>query len=262
MGNEFTLRDGVKIFAGIMALIVFIVIVTSFRIVGPGTRGVKITMGQMNETTLNEGLYWQIPFIQQIRVVDVKTQKAEYQSNSASKDLQSVNTVVAVNYNVKVDTVAKMLKEVNTNAVDALLKPATTEAVKAATAQFTAEELITKRTEVKLKIETTLANSPASKYFDITEVSIVDFSFSPEFDRAIEEKQTAEQQALKEKWNLETIKVQAEQKVEMAKAEAESLRLQKAELTPEMVNLRAIEKWNGQLPTYTGGTIPFVQLNK
>lgn len=239
---------------------VLVVIFSSFEVVNPGERGLKVTLGQVSDDILVEGLYLQIPFIQRIVKIDIKTQKAEYESSSASKDLQSVKSIVAVNYNPEPSSVGKLYKEIGLNFEYKIIKPAIEEAVKGSTAQFTAEELITKRSQVKDTITLALKERLARSFVEVDEVSIVDFSFSPEFDKAIELKQTAEQQALKEKWELERVKILAQQTIESAKAEAEALRLQKAELTPELVNLRAIEKWNGVMPQVTGGATPFISL--
>jgi len=247
---------------GAVAIIALIVVLMSIKIVNPGERGVEITLGVVSEEVLGEGIHLRIPFIQSIKTVDVKVQKAEYKSDSASKDLQSVTSVVAVNFRPELTQVNLLYKEIGLNYETKIIKPAIEEAVKASTAQFTAEELITRRRDVKEKISELLKQRLSEAYISVDEVSIVDFAFSPEFNKAIEEKQTAEQQALKEKWELERVKIVAQQKIEQAKAEAESLRLQKQELTAELIQLRAIEKWNGVLPSVTGGSVPFVPINQ
>ncbi len=244
----------------ILGALILILLFASLRIVNPGERGVEVTLGVVSEDILAEGIHLRMPFIQRIVNVDVKTQKVEYSSNSASRDLQSVTTVVAINFFPDPEDVNNLYREIGLNYETKIIKPAIEEAVKASTAQFTAEELITKRREVKDTITEILNSRLSETYIVVDEVSIVDFSFSPEFDKAIEEKQTAEQQALREKWELERVKIQAQQKIEQAKAEAEALRLQKQELTPELLQLRAIEKWNGVMPKVTGGATPFVTI--
>lgn len=221
-----------------------------------------VTLGNISDGILDEGFHLKIPFVQQIINVDVKTQKAEYESSSASKDLQSVTTIVALNFKPDPDSVNKLYQNIGLNYESKIIKPAIEEAVKSSTAQFTAEELITNRSQVKDAIATNLKDRLGKFFIAVEEVSIVDFNFSPEFNDAIEQKQTAEQLALKEKWNLERVKIIAQQKIEQAKAEAESLRLQKQELTPELVKLRAIEKWDGVMPKVTGDATPFINLNE
>jgi regulator of protease activity HflC (stomatin/prohibitin superfamily) len=135
-------------------------------------------------------------------------------------------------------------------------------------AQFTAEELIQRRTEVKSQVQTMLNTRLRKNYLIVDAVSITDFDFSAEFNTAIEAKQQAEQLALKAQRDLVRIKTEAEQKIAQAKAQAEALRLQKEQVTPQLIELRrieaqmaAIEKWNGVLPQYTGnGPIPFLNV--
>ncbi|PIV90377.1 HflC protein [Candidatus Gracilibacteria bacterium CG17_big_fil_post_rev_8_21_14_2_50_48_13] len=248
-------------FGAVVLVLVLSLIFSSFEIINPGERGIRVTLGQISDEVLVEGLYLKIPLVQSIVRFDVKTQKAEYESNSASKDLQSVRSIVALNYNPEPSSVGKLYADIGANYEFKIIKPALEEAIKSATAQFTAEELITKRSQVKDMITKVVTERLAKSFIDVDEISIVDFSFSPEFDKAIELKQTAEQDALRAKWDLERVKIQAQQKIETAKAEAESLRLQKQELTPELVKLRAIEKWNGVLPQVTGGATPLVSLD-
>jgi regulator of protease activity HflC (stomatin/prohibitin superfamily) len=141
-----------------------------------------------------------------------------------------------------------------------IIDPAVQEAVKAVTAQFTAEELITRRSEVKEQIRESLAKRLLVFNIIVDDFNIVDFSFSREFNAAIEAKQTAEQQALKAKRDLDRIKIEAEQKVTQARAEAEAQRLQRETITPTILQLRAIEKWDGKFPQVIGGAMPFIDL--
>ena len=153
--------------------------------------------------------------------------------------------------------------------VDAkIINPRVQEILKASTASFSAEELISKREDVKNKISTTLT-SELNKYHIIVDgISITDFKFSNTFNEAIEAKSTAEQLKLKADRDLERIKVEAEQKIASARAEAESLRLQKDNVSDNMVKLRqiemnqkAIEKWDGKLPNVNSGALPFINVD-
>jgi regulator of protease activity HflC (stomatin/prohibitin superfamily) len=151
-----------------------------------------------------------------------------------------------------------------------IIDPAILEVVKAVTAKYSAEELITKRPSVSEQMRTTLTERLKANNIAVDAFSIVAFSFSRVFTEAIESKQTAEQLALKAKRDLDRIKVEAEQTVTAAQAQAEALRLQKANISPDLIelrkieaNLKAIDKWNGILPQVTGnGAVPFVGLNK
>ena len=246
---------------GVVGLITLITFLSSFTIIDPGERGVSVVLGKVGTDVLGEGFHWKTPFTEDIRTVDVKLVRYEENAGAASKDLQTVNAAIAVNYHVDASQVPKLLQEIGPDYQKIVLPPALQESVKAVTSRFTAEELITKRTEVKEAIRTVLMDRLKKNYLVVDDVSIVNFAFSPEFAQAIELKQTAEQQALKQKWELERVKVEAQQKIETAKAEAESLRLQKEQITPEMVQLRAIEKWNGVLPqTTAAGAVPFINV--
>ena len=200
--------------------------------------------------------------------MDVRVEKAESDQTAASKDLQVVTTTVAVNFHLNPEEVNKLYQSVGLSYKERIVDPAVSEALKAATAQYTAEELISKRSEVSTKVKEVLENKLSTYFMQLDEINITEFKFSEEFNNAIEQKQIAEQQALKASLDLQRIEIEAQQKIEQAKAEAESLRLQKQEVTPELVELRkieaqmeAIKKWDGKLPNVTGGTVPFIDVN-
>lgn len=148
-----------------------------------------------------------------------------------------------------------------------IIDPAVQEVVKAITARYTAVELITQRENVRYEIKKLLSERLSAYNIVVEDFSIVNFSFSKQFTQAIEAKQAAEQLALKAQRDLERVKIEAEQKVAQAKAEAEALRLQKENVTAELVKLRqieaamrAIEKWDGHLPRVTAGAVPFIDV--
>jgi prohibitin 2 len=240
-----------------------------FAIVPAGYRGVLTTFGKVDEQVYGEGLHLRWPIAQQMHLIDVRIQKGEGEGEAASKDLQVVHTKVAVNYHLKPDQVATAFREVgDLQAVELrLILPAVHEAVKASTARYTAEELITKRPEVRDAIRATLNERLGKHYVTIDEFSIVSFNFSKSFNEAIEAKTTAEQLKLKAERDLQRIRVEADQRVASAEAEAKALALQKQEVTAELLRLRevenqrrAIDRWDGRLPTYVaGGSVPFLQ---
>lgn len=243
------------------ALVLFFFVITSFTVINPGERGLKIRLGTISSAVLQEGLHWKIPFIETIVKIDTRTQKTEYQSASASKDLQTVTTTAALNYRPEQAQVNTLYQNIGLDFEERIIQPAIQESVKSVTALFTAEELITKRAEVKNKLFALLVDRLKKSWIIVEDVNIVDFNFSAEFNKAIEEKQVAEQRTIKATNDLARVKIEAQQKIEQAKAEAESLRLQKQELTPELVQLRAIEKWNGVMPQVTGGgNMPLINL--
>ncbi|WHY85637.1 prohibitin family protein [Neobacillus novalis] len=257
-----------SIISGLIAIVILVVIFASVTTVASGNRGVLLQLGAVKPTILTEGFHFKIPFIQTVQLIEVRVQKEESSQTAASKDLQIVTTNVAVNYSVNPDAVNKLYQEIGLDYRSRIVDPAIAESLKAITAQYTAEELISKRPEVSAKVKDMLGKK-LTKYFMILEdINIKEFAFSEEFNKAIESKQTAEQNALRAQRDLERIKIEAEQKIAQAGAEAEALRLKKQEVTAELIQLKqievqekALEKWDGRLPSVTGGATPFIDLN-
>ncbi|MGZ8271258.1 MAG: prohibitin family protein [Methylophilus sp.] len=255
----------------VLALVVLILFfwLNPFVVINAGHRGVITTFGKVNQTVLEEGLHFRIPIMQQVREINVQIQKAEGDGDAASRDLQQVHTKIALNYHLIPTRVAETYQLVGdlSSVGDRIIVPAVQEAFKATTAKYTAEELISKRPEVRDQISQFMKDRLLRHGITIDEFSIVNFRFSESFNQAIEGKTTADQLKLKAERDLERIKVEAEQKIASAKAEAESLRLQKQEITPDLLKLReienqrlALEKWNGQLPQVTGGSVPMINI--
>ncbi len=246
----------------VIGIIVLVNLMKFFVIIEPGERGILLQFGNI-QRIYDSGLHFQLPIINTVVKMDVRTQKSQVQVNAASKDLQLITSTVALNYHIDPFNIDKIYKLIGTEYAERIISPAIQESVKATTAQFTAEELITKRPSVKEDIKKKLSERLSVSNIIIDDFSIVDFSFSEEFNRAIESKQTAVQTALKAENDLKRIQIEAQQKIETAKAEAESIRIQGEALKNNqgLVELKAVEKWNGVLPTYMmGSSVPFVQL--
>jgi regulator of protease activity HflC (stomatin/prohibitin superfamily) len=228
--------------------------------VGPGQRGVVMNFGAVQPGVLDEGLHMRIPIMQEVAMLDVKVQKAVTDTVAASADLQDVTSTVALNYHLVPDKANVVYQAIGSSYKERIIDPAILEVVKAVTARYSAEELITKRPQVSEAMRLALTERLKEYNIAVDAFSIVAFSFSKVFAEAIEAKQTAEQLALKARRDLERIKIEADQKITAAKAEAESLRLQRANISADLIelrrieaNLKAIEKWNGILPQVTGG---------
>lgn len=258
--------------ATFLALIVIggmILLLGSWVTIDPGWRGVVVRLGAVQKGVLAEGFHFKLPWIDDVFKLNVQIQKDTVDADAASKDLQMVTTKIATNYSLVPEAVDEVYQKIGFAYAEKMINPAVQEIVKAVTAKYTAEELISKRAEVKIAIKQGLYERLIAYNIKVVDVSIADFNFSKNFNEAIEAKQVAEQQVATAKNQLERIKVEAEQRITQAKAEAESLRLQKQEITKDLIELRrienerkAIEKWNGILPTYTGGATPFIQLTK
>jgi prohibitin 2 len=240
----------------VVALLFIFLIMNPFVKIDAGERGVLLNFGAVADDVLDEGLHLVIPIMQKVARIDVKIQKSETRSEAASKDLQDITSVIALNYHV---------------IPERIIDPNVQEAVKAVTARYTAVQLIGEREKVSTAIKETLKEKLAVYELYVDGFSVIDFSFSKKFTNAIEAKQEAEQFALKAQRDLERIKIEAEQKITQAKAEAESLRLQKGQITTEMIELRKIEafreaivKWNGTVPNVLlsgGGGTPLFSID-
>lgn len=236
--------------------------------IGAGERGVVLNFGAVQNTVLDEGLHFRVPVMQKVVHLDVKVQKAVTETVAASADLQDVTSTLALNYHLAPDQANVVYQSIGVQFKDRIIDPAILEVVKAVTARYSAEELITKRPQVSEEMRANLTDRLKGYNIMVDAFSIVAFSFSPVFTEAIESKQTAEQFALRARRDLDRIKIEAEQKVTAARAEAESLRLQRANISADLIelrrieaNLKAIEKWNGVLPQVTGGGgVPLIGL--
>lgn len=252
------------------AILVFFLFLHPWVQIGAGERGVVLNFGAVQKTVLGEGLHFRVPIMQKIARMDVKVQKATTDAAAASSNLQDVSSTVAINYHIVPDKANIVYQSLGIEFKERIIDPAVQEVVKAVTARYTAEELITKRSAVSDAMKLNLTERLIANNIAVDAFSIVGFSFSKIFMEAIESKQTAEQLALKARRDLDRIKIEAEQKITAATAEAESLRLQRANISPDLIelrrieaNLKAIDKWNGILPQVTGGgAVPFIGIGE
>lgn len=238
------------------AIIFFTIIIIALFpivIVGAGQRGVVFnSITGVENRILGEGFHLRIPLVESVTKVSVRVQKTEVHAEAASKDLQTVNTDIVVNWHMDAGKVNKIYQEIGDDEAvrDRILTPAVNEVVKAATAQKTASEVLAKRPELKRDIDKALSNRLSRYNILLDDVSITNVAFTPEFNKAIEDKQIAQQQA-----------EQAKFLVEKARSEAEANQIKQQTLTPAILQQRAIEKWDGKFPTYFGGgTLPFINI--
>ena len=257
------IKPGKVISRIIIGMFVLMFIVDALGTIGAGERGVLLQFGAVQDKIFDEGLYFKIPLIQKVVKIDVKIQKDEIPASASSKDLQVVTSRIALNYHLDPNAVNKIWQEVGKNYNTRIIAPSIQEGVKAVTARFTAEELITKREEVKEQIKLNLTNRLFEHTIVVDEFNIIDFEFSPAFNEAIESKVRAEQLKLKADRDLERIKIEKEQMIAAAQGKAEAIRIEAQALmqNPKVVELRWIEKWDGKVPTYWGEASPFIGLN-
>lgn len=265
---EDKIPGGFKIAIGVVALVVVIVVgilIWPFAQVGAGERGVVTKLGAY-EREMGPGLNWRTPLVEHVVVFNVQTQKEQTEASAASSDLQTVNTTVAINYNVDPAKVGDLFVRIGEDYKGKIIDPAIQEIVKAVTAKYTAEELITKRADVSTAIQNGLIERLAPSDILVSSISITEFKFSDSFTAAIEAKVTAQQNALAAQNKLEQIKFEAQQTIESAKASAEAIKIQAQAINSQggadYVQLQAIKAWKGEVPQYVMGlgSVPFINL--
>lgn len=244
-----------------------ILLFSTFYQVNAGERAVLLTFGKPNMNAIGEGLHFKIPIVQTATKMNVKTQKYQANLSASSKDLQDVQTAIAINYRIIDSKAPEIYKTIGTNYADIVIYPLEQEINKAITAGYTAEELITKREDVRQKMKDSLTEKLFPRNIIVEEISIVNFAFSDSFSQAIESKVTAEQNALAAKNKLEQVKYEAQQAITQAEGQAEAQSLLAKSVTSEtieyqklQVQLAGIQKWNGILPQVTGSAVPFISL--
>ena len=233
-------------------LFVFSVTFSAFKVVPSGSSGVVSTFGNVSDNVLDSGLNFKVPFIQKIVIINNQVQREDVEGNAASKDLQTVNYNVSLNYSIIGSESANLYRTVGKDWVDTIIRPAVQENVKSVIAQYTAEELVTRRSDVSLAMQDALTDYLDEYGISVANINILNMNFSPEFDAAIEAKTIAEQQVLTEKQNLEKAKVIAETKAVEAQGEADANSIKNSSITDKILAEKFLEKWDGKLPVVSG----------
>ncbi len=272
----------------VVAFILFITAIDCVHSVPPGHRGVIVTFGKVKEVNLGEGLQLKLPYVQRIVNMKVMLEKEQVDENAASSDLQEITTTLTVHFNIMPSSAWMVYQTMRQDYHDLLLRPVIQEDLKATTAKFTAEELVTTRAALVLKLTEKLRESLAPYGIYIQTVNFVDFQFSKAFSEAIEAKVTAEQDALKAKNILVRIEYEAQQKIIQAEAEknatiitaeanarqveiaalaeafkvtteanatAEAIQMITDQMTPEYAQYLHLMQWDGKYPTTMLGSL-------
>ena len=226
-----------------------------------------LNWGAFQGEVFEPGLHFKVPFKQRIVKVNVQNQNIDVEKSQAySKDLQLVEIHSVINYNIKPEGVGSFYSQYNAE-FNNVLAPRLEAALKQVVAKYTAEELLNKRGEVQEQVRLVFSQN-LPDVVNLVSYSLVNEDFSDAFESAIEKKQVAQQDAERAENELKQVKVEAEQRVAQATAEAEAIKIQAQAITQQggrdYVQLKAIEKWNGQLPNQMipGATVPFLDLQK
>ena len=231
----------------------------SWFTVAPGEVALKIRFGKL-VGSYDEGLHLKWPLIEGITKFSKLIQRADIKTQAFSKDLQTMDSHLAVNYRLNSDTIASIYRNLGTNYIQTVVDPLLQEAFKAITAKYSADTVIAQRNLIVDELNAVVKERLKKVDIIVTDIAIVNLDFSAGFLKSVEEKQIAEQDSKKAEKLVVKARMEAESLIAGARAQAESLRLQREQVTPLLVQLKAIEKWDGKLSTYSGGSMPFLQL--
>ena len=254
--------------AGVFGFLLLLIIIgfifcNPLAIVGAGERGVKVSLGKVSPQSFTEGVHFVMPFISKIHKMDVKTQKSNIATIIFTKDIQQARLEYVINYNLQPENVHKMYKEVGKNYKDTILVPVVEGTVKNVVGSYNANDLVGSRAKATSDILMKLQEQLDDNYINVTDFNITNIDYSDSFERAVEAKTVAEQEALKAKNMTAKVQEEARQKVISAEAEAKSMAIRANALTQNknLVEYEAVQKWDGKLPQYMmGNSVPFVNL--
>jgi regulator of protease activity HflC (stomatin/prohibitin superfamily) len=273
-----------------IAVVALIVISGCFTTVAAGNVGIPVTFGEVGNSVWNPGLHMKMPFITSVVAMSTRLEKHPVTAAAASKDLQQVTAEVTVPFSLRADSAPGVYQTLGSRETfkSTIIDPGVLESVKAVTAQFTAEELVTHREKVKALIEeqikayirVALAEKRLPGAIDVGTVAITHFDFSPDFNNSIEQKVKAEQDALRaeNEKRQKVTQAEAERDSQKARADGEAYSIEvrsKADAAaiqrkadalranPNLIQLNAVDKWDGKLPEYmtSGAPLPFLNVS-
>lgn len=231
----------------------FILLSSSMYVVQPGERGIKVTLGMMNDQFVGPGAGLKLPFITEIRRVTVKQDTREMMAECFSSDLQQINVKIKVLYRIPETSVVSVIRDYAGDPFESLVLPRVQEAIKEVTAMKSAADIVKTREQIKV---TALKNSrqKIGELLSIEDLVIEDVALSKELEQAIEAKMVQQQEAEKAVFRKEQAQTDADTAIIAAKGQAESIRIQgeALEKNPRLVDLKMVEKWNGVAPLVVG----------
>ena len=273
MARQYPSPNWQPLAGGIIAALVLLIGLNSFVIINPGQAGVLSILGKAVDGALLEGLHIKAPLISAVDIYDVKVQKFEVPAQSSTKDLQDLTARFAINFRIDPTEVVEVRRKQGTleNIVSKIIAPQTQESFKIAAAKRTVEESITQRSELKQDFDTALSARLDKYGIIVLDTSVVDLNFSPEFSKAVEEKQIAEQRAQRAVYVAQEAEQQAEAEINRAKGKAEAQRLLAETLKAQggelVLQKEAIEAWRqggSQMPKVlvmsgdSNSNVPFI----
>lgn len=245
-----TKQDLLTVSRIILLLIALALLSTFFVVVNAGERGVVMQFGRVEEQVLEEGIHFIIPLVNTVEKLSVRVQGQEISAEASSKDLQNVFTDVDLNWHIIPEKANLIFQQIGDRQaiITHIINPAVEEVVKAIMAQYTAEEIITKRGDVKAGVDGLLTSRLSPYHITVDDISLVRVRFSERFSEAVEAKQIAEQEAKRAGFTVIKAAREAEIRINLARGEAEAQRLIRSTLTPDLIRKQTVEKWDGKLP--------------
>ena len=280
-GDETTTVDTIVHRGRIVATVLVVVIalifaISCFSFVPTGHTGVVTLFGKVEDYTLDSGVHFKNPFARVIKM-DNRIQKESVELSCFSSDIQEVEVVFTLNYQISKEYAMNIYKTIGKNYFDTAVSPIITESVKTVAARYTAEDLINKRNELAMAIETDMKEKLLIFNIELVSTSIEDMDFTDAFTDAVEAKQVAAQNKLRAETEAaqRVAEAEAEAQIRRVTAEAEAYEiLQRAEaeaqanqklaesITDRLIEYRYYEVWDGKLPQMVMGesTTPMVQI--
>jgi len=260
-----------------IVLVLFILFIFAwgcFVIVPAGHRGVVLWWGSVEKRIMGEGLNFKVPMAERVIKVDVRVQPHPFKEiDAASKEYQMVKLTGMMNFHIDPSYVNDLYQKVGLDFANKVIDPAFNDFVKEVVPIYQITEILPKREEIRKRAMTKLGDNLARYHIIVDDIYFANIRFSPEYERAVEAKQVAQQQVETQRQVLAQREIEAQQKVATAKGEAESILVvaqgqAKANdalsrsLSAILVQYKGIEKWNGILPQVSGGAVPFIDLGK
>jgi prohibitin 1 len=252
-----------KFGCALMAVVALFFAFTKF--VGPREIGVRVSLGKPSEHTLTAGFYAKVPFFYTIKILDTTIERSDVITSSSSKDMQEIVTEVAINWSIDPEKAYIIYTTIGDQdaILERILLPATSEILKSEMSKMTAEDILRKRIELKKAIDVAMSQRLLGYGIKMFDLSIINLSFSPDFSKAVEQKQIAEQSAKRAEYVVKQAYQEAQAEIERARGQAEAQKILQLSINDNVLELKALEKWDGKLPVYVGSDIiPFIPAQK
>lgn len=258
----------------VLIFIAFIILWGTFVIVPAGHRGVVLWWGSVEKRIMGEGLNFKVPVAERVIKVDVRVQPHPFKEiDAASKEYQMVKLTGMMNFHIDPSFVNDLYQKVGLDFANKVIDPAFNDFVKEVVPIYQITEILPKREDIRKRAMSKLGDNLARYHIIVDDIYFANIRFSPEYEKAVEAKQVAQQQVETQRQVLAQREIEAQQKVATAKGEAESILVvaqgqAKANdalarsISPILVQYKGIERWNGILPQVSGGAVPFVDLGK